>query len=1380
MIRPMRFWLATCVAIWMTAAGCGGGKAANGHVAPTITSTPPTTATVGVPFNYTVTADGMTPIGFAVVSGPEALMVHPMNGVVTWTPQSEGTVSIALSATNLAGSDTQSFDVNVGGLGGPVFITEPPTEATVAAEYSYDPDVVANGDVSWSVPVAPAGLTIDPDTGAVRWTPTSDQAGMQNVTIRATEVEGGAFADQAFTVSVEDTGGPAVITSTPPIRVYAGEVLRYDATASGAPTIQWTLEDPSMGTPASGVAITTAPPEGARVTVEWDTAGVAPDDYSIALQAYNGLGDPDVQEFSVTVDPRPAVPEIDLVTAPPPTTVFVGASYDYDVNLTPQSESAGVVWSLTGATVPTGLAITINPINGKVSFTASQSNGEIEYSYTVRAENVLGEGDEATITVDAVYAPATPILTVIPATAFVLEVGENFPGASATATGQPTPVLTISGTLPDFLDFDPLTGLLSASSSKPAPEEADIGGHSFDIVATNTEGVDSATIDITVIAAPPRVDSITPAAGRRQSDVPVIVRGDGFVSGVAPVIRLELGAYSEALATTFVDEATLIATVPADLGRPSGVYDVVVDQGSTTTLAKRFTVTEGDGSTLSGSIGADVTFMAIDSPHVVTGDIQIENGATLTMEPGVVVMFAGNTNLRIDIGANSAGALVADGGQSEIDDQIVFTRFQDVDGPAPSGHYRGLRFGANVISATTLLRNVVVEFGGRQNTDTNRGAVEVLSGSAPRISDSIIRESLNYGLFAQSGAGSDTVSWFNDNQLSANARSPISVGSDDVSTLGVNLDLMGNGQDRVFVRGSTVSRANAAWANYGVPFYLSNGLIVRNGSVMTIAPGTEMRFAPSQIFRVSTGAEKGALVASGTADAPIRMLADSGAWSGVLFDDLIEAGTVLRNVRIEDFSAAQSAGLRVDNPGTPGDRIAIIERCLIQSSAAGSGAVYLSSNAGLSSFENNVLDVDGISVSATMGSFPDVLRPSNTYEAPLRVRGGTITGVDAVWNKPLASDASTRPIRPTTSIAVRDGSLTIEAGTRIEMPLNGQLTMTDSRLVLDGAASEPVVVERAAGAAYWSRIRLRGAGSGGVSRITHAVLEGGGSDPALGASAGRAAIVVEASAGVPATPAVSDTMIVGSNGYGMTFADSTHCMGACNDNTIVGSRFSAVRMYANFIGRFGTGNALGGNNTSATWGHDGVWVLGDTVDVGATWPSNGVPYVIQGNIELRQSNPLDPIPVLTIEPGTELRFASNTRLRVGEGNDGVLDARGTGTEPITFTSIDTVSPVFWRGIDFNQGSDGSILDRVYISYGGSTENTGNVNFRSGSIVTIGAVVFTHSEDYAAVIYSGSAPMFTGAPTDRLYMFNGQESNPGGGDPAFDCVRDVAALTCTQP
>ena len=70
-----------------------------------------------------------------------------------------------------------------------------------------------------------------------------------------------------------------------------------------------------------------------------------------------------------------------------------------------------------------------------------------------------------------------------------------------------------------------------------------------------------------------------------------------------------------------------------------------------------------------------------------------------------------------------------------------------------------------------------------------------------------------------------------------------------------------------------------------------------------------------------------------------------------------------------------------------------------------------------------------------------------------------------------------------------------------------------------------------------------------------------------------------------------------------------------------------------------------------------------------------------------------------------------------------------------------------------------------------------MNFRIGSVVNVGVATFSNGANYAGVIHAGSAPMFTGPAGDRTYELNGQTSIPGPGDPAFDCIRDIAAGTC---
>ena len=58
-------------------------------------------------------------------------------------------------------------------------------------------------------------MSIDPMRGRVRWSPTADQLGSQQVVIRLTNGEG-LSTTQAFTVQVRAIDVPPLITSTPP------------------------------------------------------------------------------------------------------------------------------------------------------------------------------------------------------------------------------------------------------------------------------------------------------------------------------------------------------------------------------------------------------------------------------------------------------------------------------------------------------------------------------------------------------------------------------------------------------------------------------------------------------------------------------------------------------------------------------------------------------------------------------------------------------------------------------------------------------------------------------------------------------------------------------------------------------------------------------------------------------------------------------------------------------------------------------------------------------------------------------------------------------------------------------------------------------------
>jgi hypothetical protein len=172
-----------------------------------------------------------------------------------------------------------------------------------------------------------------------------------------------------------------------------------------------------------------------------------------------------------------------------------------------------------------------------------------------------------------------------------------------------------------------------------------------------------------------------------------------------------------------------------------------------------------------GIITVDATWTLAGSPYVATSTVAVQNGATLTIEPGVTVKFAAGAQFQIGSESNGGGTVVADAASG---DPIVFTSAQA--SPAP-GDWPGVRsyvnmnrpyyFSGGVYVTGTIFRNCVFEYAGGASVST----VFNHAGASPAFIDCTFRRSLGttYLLYGGLAGTTDTLvltrCTFSDNNL---------------------------------------------------------------------------------------------------------------------------------------------------------------------------------------------------------------------------------------------------------------------------------------------------------------------------------------------------------------------------------------------------------------------------------------------------------------------------------------------------------------------------------------------------------------------------------------------------------------------------------------
>jgi hypothetical protein len=131
------------------------------------------------------------------------------------------------------------------------------------------------------------------------------------------------------------------------------------------------------------------------------------------------------------------------------------------------------------------------------------------------------------------------------------------------------------------------------------------------------------------------------------------------------------------------------------------------------------------------------------------------------------------------------------------------------------------------------------------------------------------------------------------------------------------------------------------------------------------------------------------------------------------------------------------------------------------------------------------------------------------------------------------------------------------------------------------------------------------------------------------------------------------------------------------------------------------------DNTITTWtvtvGTGGVSVDQD-ITSSVTWTADKT-YFITGHISIGNNS------VLTIQPGTVIKFSAGASLSIGDGSNATLIANGTSVKPIIFTSSALVPAAgAWEGLFFEDHTlNNSSLSYCNIMYAGSNTNYGALN-----------------------------------------------------------------------
>ena len=335
-------------------------------------------------------------------------------------------------------------------------------------------------------------------------------------------------------------------------------------------------------------------------------------------------------------------------------------------------------------------------------------------------------------------------------------------------------------------------------------------------------------------------------------------------------------------------------------------------------------------------IGSDTTLGTDADVVIAQAGLQVQSGATLTVEPGTTVVFPQRTGLRVE------GTLEASGSCSA---PIALVGEQD-----RQGIWRGVTFGGN---GAGTLDHVLVENGGPE-----RGAgVTVGSEGLVELSNSQVRGSAGAGVATSRSGGS--LAAFSGNALGENGGYGFIGGIRATSVLDeqtVYGDSASFSVD-IAVRPSTVPDGETVTVpgiglepNFAVGPDGGGGITV--AGTLEISAGARLNFGPEGHITVEG---QGELVADAWNTDPIQLsgLNDTrGSWRGIRFRDARSTENRLRNVVVSEAGREDGQALLLD-----GESRVTVRGCEFYDSA--NYGLRLRQDATVENFRQNIFGGNG-------------------------------------------------------------------------------------------------------------------------------------------------------------------------------------------------------------------------------------------------------------------------------------------------------------------------------------------------------------------------------------------------------------------------------------